>query len=242
VILSLLWQAEKANAGAMRILVVEDDAKMAELLRRGLSTEGHSVDVAGDGLKGLEKGQSLQFDAIVLDVMLPGLDGLSVARRLRSAGVRSSILMLTARDSAQDIVRGLDVGADDYLTKPFSFEVLSARLRVIARRIAGESGSILQVAGLTLDTRSHEVQRDGHPVLLTRTEFVLLEHLMRRAGRVVSRDDLIEAVWGIDRDVGSNTLDVFIVQLRSKLEAGGVGRLIQTVRGFGYTVRESEAE
>jgi DNA-binding response OmpR family regulator len=242
VILSLLWQAEKANAGAMRILVVEDDAKMAELLRRGLSTEGHSVDVAGDGLKGLEKGQSLQFDAIVLDVMLPGLDGLSVARRLRSAGVRSSILMLTARDSARDIVRGLDVGADDYLTKPFSFEVLSARLRVIARRIAGESGSILQVAGLTLDTRSHEVQRDGHPVLLTRTEFVLLEHLMRRAGRVVSRDDLIEAVWGIDRDVGSNTLDVFIFQLRSKLEAGGVGRLIQTARGFGYTVRESEAE
>jgi two-component system response regulator MprA len=226
----------------MRILVVEDDAKMAELLRRGLSKEGHSVDLAGDGPEGLEKGQSLPFDAIVLDVMLPGLDGLSVARRLRSGGTRTPILMLTARDSVPDVVRGLDVGADDYLTKPFSFEVLSARLRVIARRIAGESGSMLQVAELTLDTRTHEVHRSGRPIVLTRTEFVLLEHLMRRAGRVVSRNDLIEAVWGIDRDVESNTLDVFIFQLRSKLEAGGASRLIQTVRGFGYTVRESEAE
>ncbi len=226
----------------MRILVVEDDAKMAELLRRGLTKEGHSVDIAGDGLKGLEKGQSLPFDAILLDIMLPGLDGLSVARRLRSGGVRAPILMLTARDSVSDIVRGLDVGADDYLTKPFSFEVLAARLRVIARRVAGESSSILQVADLTLDTEMHEVHRCGRPIVLTRTEFVLLDHLMRRAGRVVSRDDLIEAVWGIDRDVESNTLDVFIFQLRSKLESGGAGRLIQTVRGFGYTMRESEGE
>jgi two-component system, OmpR family, response regulator MprA len=200
------------------------------------------VDVAGDGLRGLEKGQSQPFDAIVLDIMLPGLDGVSVARRLRTGGVRSPILMLTARDSARDIVRGLDVGADDYLTKPFSFEVLAARLRVIARRIAGESGSILQVSDLTLDTQTHEVHRGGRQIVLTRTEFVLLDHLMRRAGRVVSRDDLIEAVWGIDRDVESNTLDVFIFQLRGKLEAGGGGRLIQTVRGFGYTVRESEGQ
>ena len=226
----------------MRILVIEDDAKMAELLRRGLSREGHSVDVAGDGLKGLEKGQSLTFDAIVLDIMLPGLDGLSVARRLRSGGVRAPILMLTARDSVPDIVRGLDVGADDYLTKPFSFEVLAARLRVIARRAASESGSTFQIADLTLDTQKHEVHRDRRPITLTRTEFMLLEYLMRRAGRVVSRDDLIEAVWGIDRDVESNTLDVFIFQLRSKLEGSGAGRLIQTVRGFGYTVREREAE
>ncbi len=226
----------------MKILVVEDDPKMAELLRRGLSTEGHSVDIAADGVQGLEKGQSLPFDAIVLDIMLPGLDGLSVARRLRSGGVSAPILMLTARDSVSDIVRGLDVGADDYLTKPFSFEVLAARLRVIARRVAGESGAMLQVADMTLDTQTHEAHRGGRPILLTRTEFVLLDHLMRRAGRVVSRDDLIETVWGIDRDVESNTLDVFIFQLRSKLEAGGASRLIQTVRGFGYTVRESEAE
>ena len=226
----------------MRILVVEDDAKMAELLRRGLSTEGHSVEIAGDGLKALEKGQTLPFDAIVLDIMLPGLDGLNVARRLRSGGIRTPILMLTARDSVHDIVRGLDVGADDYLTKPFSFEVLAARLRAISRRVSEESGLVLHVADLTLDTRTHEVHRGNRPILLTRTEFVLLDHLMRRAGRVVSRDDLIEAVWGIDRDVESNTLDVFIFQLRSKLEAGSAGRLIQTVRGFGYTLRESETE
>jgi DNA-binding response OmpR family regulator len=226
----------------MRILVVEDDARMAELLRRGLSTEGHSVDVAGDGLKGLERGQSVPFDAIVLDIMLPGLDGLAVARRLRSSGIRAPILMLTARDSVPDIVRGLDAGADDYLAKPFSFEVLAARLRVIARRIASEFGSVLQVTDLTLDTRTHEVHRSGGHIVLTRTEFVLLEHLMRRAGRVVSRDGLIEAVWGIDRDVESNTLDVFIFQLRGKIEAGGGGRLIQTVRGFGYTMRENEGE
>jgi DNA-binding response OmpR family regulator len=196
--------------------------------------------VAGDGPKGLEKGQNLAFDAIVLDIMLPGLDGLSVARRLRSGGVRAPILMLTARDSVPDIVRGLDVGADDYLTKPFSFEVLAARLRVIARRAAAESGSILQTGDLTLDTQKHEVHRGFRAITLT--EFVLLECMMRRAGRVVSRDDLIEAVWGTDRDVENNTLDVFIFQLRNKLETGGAGRLIQTVRGFGYTMRESEEE
>ena len=226
----------------MKILVVEDDAKMAELLRRGLSMEGHAVDIAGDGVKGLERAQSQPFDAIVLDIMLPGMDGLHVARRLRSSGVRVPILMLTARDSVPDIVRGLDVGADDYLTKPFSFEVLTARLRVIARRTAADAGSTLQVADLTLDPRNHEVQRNGRPITLTRTEFVLLDHLMRRAGRVVSRDDLIEAVWGMDRDVESNTLDVFIFQLRSKLETGGSSRLIQTVRGFGYIMRERDAE
>jgi two-component system response regulator MprA len=200
------------------------------------------VDVAGDGLKGLEKGQRLPFDAIVLDIMLPGLDGISVARRLRAGGVRAPILMLTARDSVPDIVRGLDVGADDYLTKPFSFQVLAARLRVIERRIQEEPGEILQVADLTLDTQTHEVQRAGRPILLSRTEFIILDHLMRRAGRVASRDDLIEAVWGMDRDVERNTLDVFIFQLRSKLEAGGAARLIHTVRGFGYSARESEAE
>jgi DNA-binding response OmpR family regulator len=224
----------------MRILVVEDDAKMAQLLRRGLMGQGHTVEVAMDGNKGLEKAQSLPFDAIVLDVMLPGMDGLHVARRLRATGIRVPILMLTARDSASDIVRGLDVGADDYLTKPFSFEVLAARLRVIARRTVGDSEILLQIADLTLNTETHEVHRGKRPLVLTRTEFVLLEHLMRRAGRIVSRDHLIEAVWGTDREVGRNTLDVFIFQLRSKLESGGARRLLQTVRGFGYTMRETE--
>lgn len=213
---------------------------MAELLRRGLAGQGHKVEIAHDGTQGLEKSLSLQFDAIVLDVMLPGLDGLNIARQLRTSGVGTPILMLTARDSAQDIVRGLDVGADDYLTKPFSFEVLAARLRVIGRRTIAESASVLQVADLILNTETHEVHRAKKSLVLTRTEFTLLEHLMRRAGRIVSRDDLIEAVWGIDREVGSNTVDVFIFQLRSKIESRGSSRLIQTVRGFGYTVRETE--
>ena len=213
---------------------------MAELLRRGLAAQGHTVEVAMDGVKGLEKAQALPFDAIVLDVMLPGVDGLHLARRLRAGGNRVPILMLTGRDSAGDIVKGLDTGADDYLTKPFSFDVLAARLRVIERRAAGSPEGVLQVADLTLNTQTHEVHRGKKPLVLTRTEFVLLEFLMLRAGRVVSRDDLIETVWGIDRDVERNTLDVFIFQLRSKIESGGASRLIQTVRGFGYTVRETE--
>jgi DNA-binding response OmpR family regulator len=226
----------------MRILIVEDDGKMAELLRRGLTQDGHVVTVAPDGRKGLEEAQTHGFDTILLDVMLTGVDGLNVARRLRANGIRTPIIMLTARDSVPDIVRGLDVGADDYLTKPFSFEVLTARLRVIARRISSPSDSLLHVSDLTLNTDTHEVHRRGKLIVLTPTEYVLLEHLMQRAGRVVSRDALIEAVWGIDRDVGHNTVDVFIFQLRSKLEAGGAGRLIQTVRGFGYTVRETEPQ
>jgi DNA-binding response OmpR family regulator len=222
----------------MRILVVEDDGKMAELLRRGLSGQGHSVEVAADGLDGLSKAEALPFDAIVLDVMLPGIDGLNFVRRLRLGGTRVPVLMLTARDSAKDIVRGLDVGADDYLTKPFSFEVLLARLRVIARRLDTETE--LRVADLTLNTDTHEVRRGNRELTLTRTEFVLLEYLMRRPGRVVSREDLVQAVWGIDRDVESNTLDVFIFQLRNKTELNGASRLIQTIRGFGYTMREND--
>jgi len=213
---------------------------MAELLHRGLTREGHTVEVASDGLKGIEKSRTMVFDAIVLDVMLPGVDGLHVARRLRAGGIRTPILMLTARDSVSDIVRGLDVGADDYLTKPFSFEVLTARLRVMARHTSADSSLVLQVSDLTLNTATHEARRWEKTLMLTRTEFVILERLMSRAGRVVTRDDLTEVAWGIDREVESNTLDVFISQLRSKIEAGGGSRLIQTVRGFGYTVREAE--
>ena len=224
----------------MRILVVEDDSRMAELLRRGLTSEGHSVEVAQDGIRGLEKAHQAAFDAIVLDVMLPGMDGLALARRLRATGSRVPILMLTARDAVQDVVRGLDNGADDYLTKPFSFEVLAARLRAMSRRTTPAANpDVLEVADLALDTESREVRRAGRIVSLTRTEFLLLEFLMRRAGRVASRDDLIETVWGSDKDIESNALDVFIFQLRSKLEADGARRLIQTVRGFGYAVREA---
>ena len=214
---------------------------MAELLQRGLVNQGHVVDVALDGITGLEKALAMSFDAIVLDVMLPGANGLQVAKRLRASGNRTPILMLTARDAVPDVVRGLDVGADDYLTKPFSFEVLAARLRVIGRRKTMESSPVLQISDLTLDREAHEVRRAKRAVTLSPTEFAMLEHLMRRAGRVVSRHDLIAAVWGDDHEVGSNTVDVFIFLLRSKIETGGEKRLIQTVRGLGYTVRETEA-
>jgi len=226
----------------MRILIIEDDVQMAELLRKGLTRQGHAVNNAADGLKGLAMGQSLPFDVILLDIMLPGLDGLTVARRLRSSGIQTPILMLTARDSANDIVRGLDVGADDYLTKPFSFEVLSARLRVIGRRLASQSDSVFRVADLSLDTDTHQVERCGRSIPLTRKEYLILEHLIRHAGRIVSRADLAKVVWGNEREIENNTLDVFIFQLRNKTESSGGCRLIQTVRGFGYALRESEHE
>ena len=218
----------------MQILVVEDDAKAANLLRRGLTGKGHTIDVADDGIKCFTKSQKLRFDAIVLDLKLAGLDCLTLIRSLRSGGVSVPILMLTPCDSVSDVVRGLDAGADDYLTKPFSFEVLAARLAVIARRTAKESTSTLRVADLTVNAETHCVRRGRRSLSLTRTEFTLLEHLMRRAGRVVLRDDIIESVWGFDREIGNNTLDVFILQLRGKLEFGGDSRLIETVRGFGY--------
>ena len=224
----------------MRILVVDDDAKMTELLSRSLTSQGHSVDTALDGLRGLKKALSNRFDAILLDVMMPGMDGLAVARRLRAKGAKVPIVMLTATDSDRDIIRGLDVGADDYLTKPFSLDVLSARLRVIERRTTPASPHLLKAADLTLNTETHEVQRGGTTISLTKTEYLLLEHLMRGAGRILSRGNLIEAVWGHDREIDSNALDVFIFLLRNKMEVNRSSRLIQTVRGFGYTVRESD--
>ena len=224
----------------MRVLVVEDDSKMAELLHRGLTAEGHQVEVAADGTAGYEKASGLAFDAIVLDVMLPSLDGFSLARRLRAQGSKVPILMLTGRDAAHDVVRGLDLGADDYLTKPFSFEVLSARLRVITRRASAGKNASVQVGDLTVNRETREVRRAAKPIPLTRTEYVILDRLIARPGAAVSRDALVEAVWGCDRDVESNTLDVFIWQLRSKIEAGGATRLVQTVRGFGYAIREGD--
>lgn len=224
----------------MKILIVEDDAQLAELLRRGLSSAGHAVTVTTDGASGLQTAQALCFDVIVLDVMLPSVDGLTLTRRIRDTGDSVAILMLTARDASSDIVRGLDLGADDYLTKPFSFDVLKARLRVIERRLGSRNTDTLRVGDLTLDVATHEVMRAGRRVVLTRKEFEMLEYLMQRTGRIVSRDSLIEAIWGPGSEVGSNTIDVFIFQLRSKLESGGASRLIQTVRGFGYTLREGE--
>jgi two-component system response regulator MprA len=224
----------------MRILLVEDDEKMARLLRKGLEEERHSVAVAGTGREGLDLSQSYVFDVIILDVMLPGLNGFEVARRLRQGNSRTPILMLTARDAVGDVIKGLDVGADDYLTKPFDFEELLARLRAVARRGAVEQLPKLRVADLTLDPATHRVSRAGKRISLTKTEHLLLERLMRQTGRVVSRSAIVEAVWGFESSIESNTLDAFVRLLRNKVDLGYGKKLIHTVRGVGFVVQEEE--
>jgi DNA-binding response OmpR family regulator len=226
----------------MRLLVVEDEKRMAQLLKKALEEEGYAVAIAADGTSGFEMAQAAEFDLILLDVMLPGMDGFEVAKRLRANGGRIPILMLTARDAAPDIVQGLDLGADDYLTKPFSFEVLLARLRALLRRGPVFQSARLQVGRLELDPAAHEVTKDGRRINLTRTEFLLLEHLMRRVGQVIPRESLIEAVWGYEREIESNTLDAFIRLLRTKIEDESGQRLIHTVRGVGYVIREEQSE
>jgi len=211
---------------------------MAEVLSQGLSEEGHVVVVAATGVEALALTDIEDFDGIVLDVMLPGLGGLEVARRLRAGGNRTPILMLTARDTAADIIAGLDAGADDYLVKPFSFAVLLARIRAVSRRGPVVQGIPLRVGDLTLDQAMHDFRRHGDALALTRTEYNLLEFLMRRAGRVVTRRVLIDGVWGHGREIEDNTLDAFVRLLRRKMEAGGRPRLLHTVRGVGYVLRE----
>lgn len=224
----------------MRILVVEDERRMAELLRQGFSEEGHDVITALSGPAGLSLAEARKFDLIILDVMLPGMSGFDVARRLRSARNQVPILMLTARDTAKDVVEGLDLGADDYLTKPFSFDVLFARVRALSRRGMAKHPARFDVGGLTLDTGNREVKRGGRSINLTRKEYAILELLMRNAGRVVSRDVLIENVWGGDSEIESNTLDAFMRLLRAKVGGLGEPKLIHTVRGVGFILR-SEA-
>jgi two-component system response regulator MprA len=220
------------------ILVVEDETAMREALRQGLEEENHTVTTVGDGLEGIHAAETLDLDAIVLDVMMPGMNGVDLVRRLRAAGRQTPVLMLTASDSANDVVRGLDAGADDYLTKPFAFGVLLARLRAITRRSVQPSRSKLQVANLLLDPTSHEVFRADVPVSLTATEYRVLEFLMRRSGHAVSRSAIIEGVWGFEQDVEANTVDAFIRHLREKVEVGHEPKLIHTVRGYGYIMRE----
>lgn len=225
----------------MQILVVEDEKRLAGLLQQGLTEEGHSVAVAYDGREGLEVALAGRFDAIILDVMLPAMDGFTVAKRLRQARNQTPILMLTARDSTADVISGLDLGADDYLTKPFRFDVLLARLRAVSRRGPVPQAVSLRIADLVVHTGTRRVLRANQPISLTRTEYNLLEFLMKRGGRVVSRDAILEAVWGIQKDVEANTLEAFIRLLRAKVDQNHRQKLIHTVRGVGYCVRE-EAE
>ena len=222
----------------MRILIVEDERKMAAVLKKGLEAENHRVSLAVDGRTALEFASALEFDVVVLDLMLPGIDGFEVARRLRRSQNQTPILMLTARDTVPDVVKGLDSGADDYLTKPFSFEIFLARLRSIARRGSAPRPTLLQVANLVLDPATHQVMRAGQEIHLSLTEFRLLELLMRRADRVVSRNAIVQAVWDVEDEVEENTLDAFIRLLRSKVDRDHKQKLIQTVRGAGYMIRD----
>lgn len=223
----------------MRLLVVEDDKRMAEVVRQALEEEGHVVTVAYDGRQGLEFALASPFDVLVLDVMMPGLDGLTVAKRLRSARNRTPILLLTARDQVADIVQGLDLGADDYLTKPFPLEVMLARVRALGRRGPAARAVVLEAGDLRLDPGTREVRRGERVIHLTRTEHAVLELLLRAAGRVVTREHLMESVWE-GGDIENNTLDAFLRLLRAKVEAPGEPKLIHTVRGVGYCLRAEQ--
>jgi DNA-binding response OmpR family regulator len=234
-------QARGAQDHPVKLLIVEDETHMAELLCKGLAEEGHTVVCSYDGADGLAMAKAYEFDVIILDVMMPKLTGYELAKRLREEKIRTPVLMLTAKDSIPDVVRGLDVGADDYMTKPFSFEELLARLRAVQRRSVAAEQANLRVGDLVLDPASHEVSRGQERIALTRTEYNLLERLMYRPGQVVPRRSLIEAVWGFDREIEDNTLDAFMHLLRNKVDAPPKAKLIHTVRGVGYMIRAGEA-
>ena len=222
----------------MRILVVEDENKLAAFVRQALAEEGHAVDVAHDGEAGLGLASTTDYDLLVLDWLLPGRDGLAVCRALRDSGSRLPILMLTARDSVEDRISGLDAGADDYLVKPFALGELLARARALLRRGPAATPLVLRVGDLTLDPATRRVRRDGREIILSAKEYALLEYLMRQAGRIVARTRIMEHVWDFDFDCGTNVIDVYINYLRNKVDRGHDVKLIQTVRGVGYRLSE----
>jgi two-component system OmpR family response regulator len=222
---------------AMRVLVVEDEAKLAQLLARGLREEGYAADVASGGEDALWMAAAVPYDAILLDVMLPGLDGFEVCRRLRSQGIWSAVLMLTARDAVDDRVRGLDAGADDYLAKPFSFEELLARLRALTRRAPGDRPVVLEVDDLRLDPASHRAWRGESELELSPKEFTLLELFMRSRGLTLTRDQLLAGGWDMAFETRSNIVDVYVRYLREKIDRPFGRTSIETVRGIGYRLR-----
>jgi heavy metal response regulator len=221
----------------MRILVVEDEKKIAGFIKRGLKEEGYAVDVAADGDEGYSLASINDYDLIVLDIMLPKIDGITLCKKLRADKVDIPIIMLTAKTSVQDKVTGLDSGANDYLTKPFAFEELLARMRVLLRR-AVQPATRLQVDDLVLDLLSHKVTRADREITLSTREFALLEYLMRNAGTVVTRTMISEHVWDIDFDTSTNVIDVYINYLRNKIDVDFEKKLIQTIRGRGYMIKD----
>ncbi len=222
----------------MRVLVVEDEKKTASFIRKALQAEGHAVDVLHNGTEALAAVGSTPFDVIVMDVMLPGRDGLSVVRQMRERKNATPVLLLTARGEVGEKVQGLNAGADDYLSKPFALEELVARVRALGRRNADVKSMTLRVGDLTLDTVTRKVKRGETPIDLARREYLLLEFLMRSAGRICGRMAIVEKVWDYDFDPGTNLVDVYIMRLREKIDAGHELKLLQTVRGVGYMLQE----
>jgi heavy metal response regulator len=221
----------------MRILVVEDEKKIADFIRRGLKEEGYAVDVAPDGEEGHYMAATSEYDVIILDIMLPKIDGIALCRKLVEEKIKAPVLMLTAKDSVKDKVTGLDAGADDYLTKPFAFEELLARIRSLLRKRGVKEATKLQVDDLTIDLLSHKVTRGSREIEFTAKEFALLEYLMRNAGTVITRTAISEHVWDINFDTDTNVIDVYINYLRKKIDLGHEKKLIHTVRGRGYILK-----
>ncbi len=221
----------------MRILLVEDEKNVAGFIKKGLTEEFYTVDVTDNGDEGLHMATSIEYDLIILDIMLPDMNGIDICRRIRNSHIKTPILMLTAVDAVESKVKGLDSGADDYLTKPFAFEEFLARVRALLRR-PSLIGNLLNVADLTLDPVKHEVKRGGGTVQLTWKEVALLEYLMRNKGRILSRTKIFDHIWGDDLDTSSNIVDVYISYLRDKIDKGHTSKLIHTVRNVGYVLKE----
>ena len=221
----------------MKLLVIEDETKIASLLKKGLQEQGFQVDISGDGEDGLERATKNPYDAIVIDIMLPKRDGLSVLKMLRTRKVTAPVMIITARGDVNERVEGLNLGADDYMAKPFSMDEVVARVRALIRRVTGETITLYKIADLMMNLVTREVHRGSRRINLTAREFRLLEHLMRLPGQVVTRTQLIERVWEYHFDPGTNLVDVYIQRLRRKVDDGEDLKIIQTVRGVGYCVR-----
>ena len=221
----------------MRILIVEDEKSLADIVKKGLEEEGYTVDVAYNGEDGLYMAENEPSDIIILDIMLPVIDGMTILKKIRKAGIKTPVLMLTAKDTVMDKVSGLDSGADDYLTKPFSFEELLARIRALLRRDSGVKTSIVEIGDLVIDIAAHEVKREGKDILLSPKEYALLEYMAINKNKALSRTSLTEHLYDHDFDLDSNVIDVFINRIRNKIDRGFDKKLIHTVRGAGYILK-----